>query len=396
MRKSLFVFLSAVLTAVTVLAQTPARPGTSPLPRPAAKPKGTPTFGTDPAQKPATPTTPAAPAAATDQPKLEVIEAILVKVNGEIVTKTELEARQIAALRGRQSQNMTDDDIKKALAELTPDLIVDCIDELLLLQRGKELGYKVTDDQFKRVVENIRKENKLENDEQFNAALKQEGLTMEVLRRNLEKSMIINQVRQSEVVSKIGITEDEARVYYSSHRNEFTTPASLTLREFLAAVRTDPKGANVAAEEAAKAKADGVLKRVRAGESFAKLISELSDAPSKANGGLVGPLAPTELDAAIQAMVGPLKQGGTTEVFRTPGGFAILMVEARTDAVVKTFEAARDEIADKVFGGKQREEFEKYVARLRSEAIIEWKNEEMKRLYVAALSAPPKAQGVQQ
>jgi parvulin-like peptidyl-prolyl isomerase len=393
MRKSLFVFLSAVLTAVTVVAQTPARPGSSPLPRPAAKPKGTPTFGTDPAQKPATPAT---PAASTDQPKLEVIEAILVKVNGEIVTKTELEARQIAALRGRQSQSMTDDDIKKALAELTPDLIVDCIDELLLLQRGKELGYKVTDDQFKRVVENIRKENKLENDEQFNAALKQEGLTMEVLRRNLEKSMIINQVRQAEVVSKIGITEDEARVYYSSHRNDFTTPASLTLREFLAAVRADPKGANVAAEEAAKAKADGVLKRVRAGESFAKLISELSDAPSKANGGLVGPLAPTELDAAIQTMVGPLKQGGTTDVFRTPGGFAILMVEARSDAVVKSFDAARDEIADKVFGGKQRDEFEKYVAKLRSEAIIEWKNEEMKRLYVAALSAPPKAPGAQQ
>ena len=94
---------------------------------------------------------------------------------------------------------------------------------MLLLQRGKELGYKVTDEQFKRVLENIRKENKLEDDAQFAAALKQEGLTIDGLRKNLEKQMIINQVQQAEVAGKIGISEDEARAYYDTHKSEFTT-----------------------------------------------------------------------------------------------------------------------------------------------------------------------------
>ena len=56
------------------------------------------------------------------------------------------------------------------------------------------------------------------------------------------------------------------------------------------AVKTDGKTINVAADEAAKEKADNALKRIRAGETFAALVAEMSDAPSKANGGLVGPL----------------------------------------------------------------------------------------------------------
>ena len=68
----------------------------------------------------------------------EILEQILVKVNGEIFTKTELEARQVAVLRGREQQ-LSEDEIKKQIPDITPQIIVDTIDEMLLLQRGKEL-----------------------------------------------------------------------------------------------------------------------------------------------------------------------------------------------------------------------------------------------------------------
>src|SRR6266567_2748861 len=111
--------------------------------------------------------------------RAEIIEQILVKVNGEIFTKTELEARQVQVLR-------------QVLNEVTPQLLIDVIDEMLIVQRGKELGYKLGDEQFKGVVDNIKKENKIENEEQFQAALKQEGMTMADLRRNLERQMIVS------------------------------------------------------------------------------------------------------------------------------------------------------------------------------------------------------------
>ena len=346
-------------------------------------------------QQPAAPQAIAPPPAASGG-KVEIIEQILVKVNGEIITKTELEDRQVAALRQR-AQQMSDEELKKAIAAITPEILVDAVDELLLLQRGKELGYKVTDEQFKRVLDNIRKENKLESDEQFSAALKQEGITIEQLRKNLEKQMVINQVQQVEVAGKVGISESEAQAYYAEHKDEFTTAASLTLRELLVAVKSDGKSVNVAADDAAKAKAESLRARARAGESFAALVAEASDAPSKANGGLVGPLSAEELDPGVRKIIEGLKPGDVSEVFRTGGGYALLQLDASTPPVVKSFESARDDIAQKVYESKRSAEFGRYLVRLRSQAIIEWKNEEMHRVWMARTSAsalPPKTPGL--
>jgi parvulin-like peptidyl-prolyl isomerase len=376
MRKTVSFVIFAALAAVSLAAQQTPPTQTPPTQTPPAQ---TPPAQTPPAQAPAAQPAPA--------PKTEILEQILVKVNGDIITKTDLEARQVGALRQR-TQQLSDDELKKAIVELTPDLLVEAVDEILLLQRGKELGYKVTDEQFKRVIENIRKENKLESDEQFAAALKQEGLSIEQLRKNLEKQMVINQVQQAEVFAKIGISEEEAQAYYNAHKTEFTTAASITLRELLVAVKTDGKGINVAADEAARSKAENTVTRARAGESFASLVAEVSDAPSKANGGVVGPLSLEELDPAVRKLIEGLKPGGVTDMFRTPTGYALIQLESSTEPVVKTFEAARDEIADKVYGSKRQAEFGKYVTKLRGDAIIEWKNEEMRKLYFARTASP--------
>jgi len=384
MRTTVYAVLFAVAGSLTVQAQAQTPP-TAPQSQAAQQ-------QTQPPAQPAGPAQPgqaqaAQPQAAPPAPKVEILEQVLVKVNGEIFTKTDLEARQIAALR-RQSQGMNDEELRKAIAEVTPDLLVDAIDEMLLLQRGKELGYKVTDDQFKKVIENIRKENKLEDDAQFAAALKQEGISIEGLRKNLEKQMIINQVQQSEIGGKIGISEADARAYYDTHKSEFTTPATITLRELLVAVPGDPKGVNAAVDEAAKAKAEAALKRARAGEPFAALVNEFSQAPSKSNGGLVGPLTIDELDPGIRKLIQPLKPGGVTDVFRTGTGYALLQLDTSTTPQLKSFEAARDDIADKVYQSKRNDEMLKYLRKMRGEAIIEWKNDEMRKLWIVRTSEP--------
>ncbi len=114
--------------------------------------------------------------------------------------------------------------------------MVDAVDEMLIIQRGKELGYKLSDEQFKTAVDSIKKENKIETEDQFNAALKQENMTMADLRRNFEKQMILSRVEQNEVFGKVGVSEEEARAYYDAHLNEFTTPPSITMREILIGV----------------------------------------------------------------------------------------------------------------------------------------------------------------
>ena len=117
------------------------------------------------------------------------------KVNGEIFTKSDLETRQVQEIRQRGKQidlntEQGNAELRKAIAEVTPSLLVSVVDEMLVVQRGKELGYKLSDEQFKSVLDNLKTQNKIESEEQLLAALKQENMTMVDLRRNLERQMI--------------------------------------------------------------------------------------------------------------------------------------------------------------------------------------------------------------
>src|SRR5262245_5189519 len=322
-------------------------------------------------------------------PTAEVIEQILVKVNGEIFTKTDLETRQVAALRQKNLQGDPSDELlKKELAQVTPQIMVDAVTEMLLIQRAKELGYRLTDDQFKAAVDNIKKEYKLDTDEKFQAALKQENLTMADLRRQFERQMLVQRVEQIEVFGKIGITEDEAKKYYQEHVAEFTTPASVTLREVLVAAPNDGKTLSVADDAALKTKAEAIRARAAAGENFMKLAEDSSDAPSRANAGLIGPLNLSELSTELKAIVEPLKPGDMTQVIRTQRGYQIFKVESLSNAETMPFEQAREQIDNRVFTGKRKEEFDKYLAKLKSQAIIEWKNQDVKKAYEEGLATP--------
>jgi len=325
--------------------------------------------------------------------RAEILEQVLVKVNGEIFTKTELEARQVALLRQR-GQQLTDDELKKAIVEITPQLLVDTVDEMLLVQHGRELGYKLTDDKFRETVELIKKENKIETDEQFDAALKGENMTMADLRKQMEKSMIIQRVQQQEVMSRISVTEVQTKAYYDQHASEFTTPVSITVREILVNVPGDGKTINVALDEEAKAKADKIWARAAAGESFEKLAAEVSDSPSKANGGLIGPVNEDELDPTLRKIISTMKVGDVSEVLRTQRGYLLLRLETMSQKTVLPFEQVRNQISERVANEKSGGEMDKYLVKLRARAIIDWKSPELKKLYdkkIAEMASGPGA-----
>lgn len=317
----------------------------------------------------------------------DIIEQILVKVNGDIITKTDLEERQVAYLR-QQNKQYADEELRQVLAQITPQLLADAIDELLLVQRGRELGYRMAEDQFKEIIERIKKENDIKTEEQFQSALKQEGMTLADLRRSLERQVLISRVQQIEILGKVGITEVEARQYYDAHPDEFRLPATVTLREILIEIpgQTDT-GVNVGLDEEARAKAEQVRARLLAGDDFAKVAADVSAAPSKANGGLVGPINRAELAPAIQQALDTMKVGDVSEVLRTTRGYVILKLESAAESTLRPFEDVRDDIADRVFNDRRRAELVKYVKRLREQAIIEWKHEELKKAYEQYISS---------
>jgi parvulin-like peptidyl-prolyl isomerase len=81
-----------------------------------------------------------------------------------------------------------------------------------------------------------------------------------------------------------------------------------------------------------------------------------------------------------------MKVGDITEVINTPRGYQLLKLEARTEEKVKSFDDARNEISEKVADEKRRGELQKYLEKLRGQAIIQWKNDELKKAYEQALA----------
>ena len=336
--------------------------------------------------------------------RAQIIERVLVKVNGDILTQTELEERQTAAIRARMGTDFKPEmltnnaELKKAVDEVTPQLLVDAIDELLLLQMGKEKGYHLSDEQFQAWLDNLRKEQNLGDEQKFQAALKQEGMTIDDLRKNVERQFLVGQIQRDEVGSKLTITEEEARQYYLTHKQQFAEAATVTLREILIEVPTSTQGGqagvNVAKQDEAEAQAAALRTRLLAGEDFAKLAAEVSASPSKANGGLIGPINVAEVSASLQQVISKMKPGEITEPLRTNKGVQILKLETLKPASIPPFESVRDLVADRVHDARQQTEVRKFMARVRGQALIEWKNDALKKMYEAQVAADP-AGGVQ-
>jgi parvulin-like peptidyl-prolyl isomerase len=126
---------------------------------------------------------------------------------------------------------------------------------------------------------------------------------------------------------------------------------------------------------------------VLAGEDFGKVAAEVSDAPSKANGGLIGPFDVNDLSDTLRNMLEKMKPGDVTEPIRTSRGFQLLKLETKKDAVIQPFENVRDLVADRVYMARQQSEMRKFLAKVRGQALIEWKNPDLKKLYEQQLAA---------
>jgi parvulin-like peptidyl-prolyl isomerase len=319
--------------------------------------------------------------------KSVIIQRVLVKVNGEAFTQTDLERLQTEALaKSSQQADLraveSDSVIQRQLQKITPDILAAAIDEMILIQRARELGYKMTDDQFAKFVESIKADNHFKDDAAYKKALADQGLTEEQLRKNLEKEYLRQAVEQSEIMGHTALTDEEAQQYYKAHKSDFMNPAKVTLREILVAVPTDASGAfSAGADEAAKEKAAGIQDRLKKGEDFATVATAVSDSASKANGGLIGDVNVADMSSTLRPIIDALKPGDVSAPLRTPRGYQILKLDARAAEQPKPYEEVKESIGNKIFQDRLAGEEEKYLKKMRAQALIEWKDESLKTMY---------------
>ena len=123
------------------------------------------------------------------------------------------------------------------------------------------------------------------------------------------------------------------------------------------------------------------------------MAAEVSSAPSKSTGGLIGPINVSELSEPLQNLLKTMKPGQVTAPIRVAKGYQILKLETIKEASVQAFEDVQDLVSERVHTDRQRQEIRKFLARVRGQAIIEWKNAELKKAYDQLIVETAKTQG---
>src|SRR5262245_1121096 len=147
----------------------------------------------------------------------EIIERVVAKVNGDIITLSDFTSRQISEA---QAARVGPERIEQFLRENNARILQSAIDDILIVQKAADIGMRVPPADLKDVSENIKKENTIESDEAFLQQLQKEGMSLDDLKRNIERSILSRQVVTREVDSKIQVGETEARTDYETRKSE--------------------------------------------------------------------------------------------------------------------------------------------------------------------------------
>jgi len=285
----------------------------------------------------------------------ELVERVIVKVNGDIVTLSDFTARQIGAA---QAARVTPDNVEKFLRENNARILQEAIDELLLVQHAAELGMQMKPEIINDILESIKKENNIASDEALQEQLRREGMTLDDLKRNIERSVLTRQVISREVDAKVHVTEADARQYYEAHRADYSRAPSIKLQEILV-----PTGEEALAHD--------LVARARAGEDFATLARAHSTAPTAAAGGDLGRIVRGEMNPELEKVALSLAAGQVSEPIPVPGGYRILRVAERDEGGLVPFADVQADIIKKLGQERRIAEYDRFLEGLRKTAIVD-------------------------
>lgn len=283
----------------------------------------------------------------------------VLRVNSDEITDVEVKMAQRAV--ASQMQGMQTNEA--AVLRQTVDQL---IGRTLILQAAREAAVTVDPKEIAATIEQQRQQ--VGGAEAFAKALAQAGLTEQDVARREQDRLMVQKYVEADVVSKVSTSEQEVRAYYDQHPDKFKHTELVKLRMIFAQIN---QGADQAQQDAAKARAETARKRVLAGEDFAKVATETSDHPNKAQGGALGgwirEAALPEFESTLKAT----KVGEVTEVLKSQYGFFVFKVDDRRPPGMMSYDEVKENLTKILRDLKVNDSLMLIVATRRPKAKIE-------------------------
>jgi len=255
------------------------------------------------------------------------LDRILVVVNDGVILQSEVERAMDDARRQISERGITAPPESALRAQVLERLILTRVQT----QRAQQAGIRVDDRELNEVLTGLAKQNNL-NLAQFADAIRKDGLDFLAVREQIREEVLIQRLRAKEVESRVAITDQDVDLLLASTGADENVEYRLS--HILVAL---PEGASADVRDQARAKADGLIKRIKAGEDFAQLAIANSEGQQALQGGDLDWRKSGDLPSLFAGAAAKLSPGQVSDVIEAGGGFHIIkLVDQRGGESRKT------------------------------------------------------------
>lgn len=321
-------------------------------------------------EKPPTPATAAAaPSFPTATPQRlpdsqAVMDRVICVVNNDAITLYELDEAEAHYLYESKQTSLTDE----ARQQLRDKLLQTIIENRIQLQQAEREKITAEDSEVQEQLNDIMKKVNLPSSKEFEDVLKQQGLTLEGLKKRIRDQILVQRVTRRKVALRISVTEQEIDAYLSANRAKLETGLTFEARHilFLPGPEEGEPG-----WETAKKKAEDVYALVKQGQNFGELAKKYSQDASGKDGGSLGTLKRGELTPEIESAILRLNPGESSPPTRSPVGYHLFHLDAKETLSGEALTQARSQIRDILYREKYDVRLKEWIAEIKQRALIE-------------------------
>ena len=295
-------------------------------------------------------------------PHAKVFDEVAAKINTEIVTLSLVKERADLL---RQKYLRSPVGIPEE--ELLKEALNMIIDERLMLQEGKKLGFIVDEDSIDAAMKDIAQKNGLQ-EVQLEQMLEREGRSLSSYRNHIRDQILVSKITRFEISNRVKVSDKEVNQYYRDHQKEFWEDGRVRARHilFIAERSSSETNRKVKLQQAKK-----VLNEIRKGKDFAELAMEYSEDVSASDGGDVGFVVRGKMVREFEEAVFDLKPGQISDIVETEYGYHIIKVEEVVSGNTLTLKDAKERVTKVLTMEKQKQGYEDWMGELKKAAFIE-------------------------
>jgi peptidyl-prolyl cis-trans isomerase SurA len=291
-----------------------------------------------------------------------MLDRVVAVVNKEVITWSEL-YKMMEYEASDKVRAMSEQDRVKVFKDNEAVFLDRLIDMRLEVQEAARIGLDVSNEEVKEAIEDIKKKYSL-TEKALEDSLKKDGLTFEEYKKKLSEQILVSQLVNREIRSKIVLSEGDAKKYFDANRDKFSDGETFKIRQILL-----KKPEHDADKEAVEEKASVIMQRLKAGDDFSALAREYSDDPSGKMGGDLGYIKKSYMAKEFIEVLSHMKVGDFSNPFWTEKGLHIIKLDEKVPpkTAAEVMENVKKQLAEAEF----LERYNSWIKGLREKAHIE-------------------------